>query len=264
MTMKKLTTLLTQQTNKVMRQKSNLLTSLCFQLCLLIPIGVNAQTIPKKPDFLVLNKGASFVGFTGGTSVRESENEIIFGTNLLEQKKEGFNVVFSGGYFYKKDVSLGIGIGFDKFSRSQISENSDGIITNYKEAGSILTSAIFIKNYIPLSSNGRFNLYNLTGLGYSLERKISESFTENVLTRTYTVTNGLRIGLSPGIQVFILKGFATEVGMTIAGLSTSQTKTTENDVTTTNINKVDLNLKINILNINLSFYYYFPTKHYEK
>jgi hypothetical protein len=70
----------------------------------------------------------------------------------------------------------------------------------------------------------------------------------------------LRLGISPGIQVFIVEGFATEVGVNVAGLSGTRKVVTVNGEEDSTVNTADLDLRLNILSLNISFYYYFPNR----
>jgi hypothetical protein len=206
------------------------------------------------------DKGYVFFGATGGASLRESENENALIVNILEQDKKGYNFLVTGGYFITPTLALGGAIRYDESRINKITEDTDGIISNIREAGSIVTSSAYAKFYIPLSPNRRFNLYNIAGFGWISDRYTVENFSQNVLTRTYTNKNTLQLGLSPGIQVFVIDGFATEVGVNVAGFSGSSKKVTVNGDASSTVNTFDLDLQINILTLNISFYYYFPIK----
>jgi len=212
---------------------------------------------PPKPNY---GKGYLFFGATGGASLRSGENENALVFNILEQQKKGYNFLITGGYFVTSNLALGGAIRYDQSRLTKITEDADGIVSNISEAGSVITSSAYAKFFIPLSPNRRFNLYNIAGVGWIADRGIVENLSQNVLTRTYTRTNTIQIGISPGIQVFVIDGFATEVGVNVAGFSGSSKKVTINGDASTAVNSFDLDLKINVLTLNISFYYYFPLK----
>ncbi|WP_300978509.1 hypothetical protein [Flavobacterium sp.] len=91
------------------------------------------------------------------------------------------------------------------------------------------------------------------------ENKVTEKTSNDILTRYYSVTNNYNLGINPGIQVFTIKGFATEVGVNLAGLSHTYKRTTINEVENTVIKSNDLDLKLNILSLNISFFYFFKS-----
>jgi hypothetical protein len=210
-------------------------------------------------QFTNLQKGLAFIGVTGGASTRTSVNEDILILKIIDKQKDGYNIQVNGGYFLSKLFAVGGIIKYDWAKLNQVLENSEGAITYVQEAKSSLGGGVFIKNYIPITPNGRFNLFNVVGLGMNVENKVSEQTTNDILTRYYTITNNYSLGITPGIQVFIIKGFATEVGVNLAGLTHSDKKTTVNQIESTRIKSSDLDLKLNILSLNISFYYFFKT-----
>lgn len=228
---------------------------------LIFPKTINAQssnTIEISP-FTKLQKGIAFIGLTGGANTRTSQNENILITNIIDRQKNGFNIQANGGYFLSNSFAVGAVAKYDWAELNQILENSEGIKTYVKEAKSSLGGGFFIKNYIPITPNGRFNLFNVVGLGVNVENKVSEQTTNDILTRYYTVSNIYNLGINPGIQVFIIKGFATEVGVNLAGFTHNNKTTTVNEIESTKIKSSELDLKLNILSLNVSFYYFFKS-----
>jgi hypothetical protein len=158
----------------------------------------------------------------------------------------------------KPDFAVGAGVRIDQSRLSKTVIDSDGITSNIQEAGSILTSSVYIKNFIGLTANRRINLYNIAGIAWIADRNTAENFSQDLLTRTYTRKNGLQVGISPGVQVFIVDGFATEVGVNVAGFSATRKEVAVNGVVDSKVNTLDIDLRLNILSLNISFFYYFP------
>lgn len=210
------------------------------------------------------DKGYVFFGITGGASLRDSENENVLVVTLKEQQKEGYNFLVTGGYFVKPLLAIGGGMRYDQSRITKVTEDADGVEANVNEAGTAITSSLYVKFFIPLTANKRFNLYNIAGVGWTADRSLVESFSQDVLTRTYNNKNTIQLGLNPGIQVFVVDGFATEIGVNVAGLSGSRKKQSVNGVANSAINTFDVDLKLNILSLSISFYYYFPIKKAEK
>jgi len=215
-----------------------------------------SDSTPKPP----YDKGYVFFGATGGASLRESENEDALFFLIREQQKNGFNVLLTGGYLLTPSMAVGGGLQYDRSSVSKITEDADGIVSDIREAGSIVTTSAYAKFFIPLTPGKRFNLYTIAGLAWVADRNTIENLTQDILTRTYVNKNTIRLGISPGIQVFVVDGFATEVGVNVAGFSGSSKQETVNGVPNSSVNTFDLDLRLNILSLNISFYYYFPIK----
>lgn len=219
-------------------------------------LAQNEGTEEKKSS---LQKGVVYAGFSGGASLRESENENALVVTIQDQSKKGYNLIFSGGYMLKPEFALGAAMRFDQSRLSKTTVDADGITSNVKEAGSILTTSVYVKNFIPLTVNRRINLYNIAGIAWVADRKTSENLSQDVLTRRFTRKNSLQLGISPGIQVFVVDGFATEVGVNVAGFSAARKKVSVNGNDDSSVNTFDLDLRVNILSLSISFYYYFPT-----
>jgi hypothetical protein len=219
-----------------------------------------AQSQNTEQSQALLRKGVAFAGFSGGASLRESENENALVVTIQDQSKKRYNLIFAGGYILKPELAVGVGIRYDQSRISKTVMDFDGITSNIQEAGSILTSSVYVKNFIPLTTNKRINLYNIAGIAWVSDRNTSETFSQDVLTRTYTSKNALQLGISPGIQVFVAKGFATEVGVNVAGLSATRKEVAVNGVDDSSVNTLDLDLRVNILSLSISFYYYFPIR----
>ena len=231
---------------------------MCLFLCMAQGQAQNMATdSSKKAESYYLDKGMAFLGITGGASTRESTNEENFVQKVLEREKNAFNVTLSGGYLLSDHFALGGSLSYDWLRNAQVNEDSDGIQTDVKEASNSITGAVFIKNFIPLSSGGRFNLYNITGMAFEATRSNTETFSQDILNRKYTEAYSVSLGISPGIQVFVMKGFAAEVGVNVAGISTTTTRTTINGESGPVVQSGVLDLKINLLSLKLGFFYYF-------
>lgn len=221
---------------------------------------LNAQNPESDEAPSLLRKGIVFGGFSGGASLRESENENALVVTIQEQSKTGYNLIFAGGYLLKPEFALGAAIRIDQSRLNKTIVDSEGITSDIQEAGSIITSSIFVKAFIPITPNKRINLYNIAGIALVADRNVTENFSQDVLTRTYASKNSLQLGVSPGIQVFIVEGFATEVGVNVAGFSATRKVVNVNGEYDSGVNTFDLDLRVNILSLNISFYYYFPIR----
>lgn len=217
-----------------------------------------SESIDVKKSFL--RKGVVFAGFSGGASLRESENENAIVITIQEQSKKGYNLIFAGGYMLKPEFALGAAMRFDQSLLSKTVVDADGITSKVDQAGSVLTTSVYAKKFIPLTASRRINLYTIAGISWVADRNTSENFSQDVLTRTYTQKDALQLGFSPGIQVFVVDGFATEVGVNVAGFSASQKEISVNGVDDSSVNTFDLDLRLNILSLSIAFYYYFPIR----
>jgi hypothetical protein len=208
-----------------------------------------------------LGKGVVFAGISGGANLRSADNETnLFGGKILDQDKRGFNLLISGGYMILPDFAVGAAWRYDRNKSQRTSEDGDGIASFIQEAGTTITTSVYGKYFIPVTSNRRINLFNIAGVAWVNDRQLTENTSKDILNRTYVLSNKLQLGINPGIQVFVMEGFATEVGVNIGGLSGGKKRSFVNGIESSAVNTFDVDLRINILSMNISFYYYFPTK----
>ena len=86
----------------------------------------------------------------------------------------------------------------------------------------ILQLQFFQRSYRGLDQNGRFGLFNDLVLSYGTSRS-SFSVGEKNLD-AYTNTKKVKLGICPGIMIFILNNISTHVSMSIGGVSFTHTE----------------------------------------
>jgi hypothetical protein len=115
----------------------------------------------------------------------------------------------------------------------------------------------FVRNYIALDSKQRFYLFNQTGIILSKSKGDEQSTTGDITVASTISKRTMGISLSPGLLIFVDKGFAFEVNIPIGGINYGmETKTTTN-LPDAVIKQSNVDLNINILRMNLGFSYYF-------
>jgi hypothetical protein len=234
-----------------------------FCCLMILALNINAQKIKSVQDSIKLKKavslekGTRFATLTFSFSTRNANNNETFLSSVIEQNRHSFDIEAGGGYFLKKYLAAGMNAGYNEVKNQRLLLNSDGSETqnNAFEAGFSLVP--FLDYYIPIDSKQRFYLFSRVQLKYNHSSGVTESTTNNVLNRTFTESNGLGIGLVPGIMVFVVDRFAVTTSVGILGFNyrnviTRQTDKPEGRVTTT-----DFNLRIDILQLNLGFAVYF-------
>jgi len=138
-----------------------------------------------------------------------------------------------------------------------VTENSDGVLTDTKVIDISYTTGVYIKYFTPLSPEERINLFARVGISFGDGRTLQESETSDILTRTFTNYNTINFGIVPGIQVLVAKGFAVEADISIAGLQSSWSNTSINGEPSTDSKATSVSFDINLLSLNIGFYYYF-------
>lgn len=209
---------------------------------------------------LIFRKGTAFVGLSGSAALRGSTNENSLIATILDQEKKGYSITLTGGYFLKNDFAVGGAFDYERNSIERQTIDADNIISDIKEHAAKITTSVYGKQFIHLFTSKRINLYNIYGLAWVYDSKLNETRSQDILTRTFTEVNAFKFGISPGVQVFVIDGFATEVGVNVAGITAGKTTTYVNNQFDGSVNNLNLDLRLNILSLNIGFYYYFNTK----
>jgi hypothetical protein len=205
-----------------------------------------------------LNKGDFMIGGTLGLDLRSAENENQLLQTAVEESKDVFNLRLDGAYALKDDWFVGLGFlwGVTNRSGDYLDPNS-GDLSNVQFRRTSYSFRPFIKNHLPLDRNRRFNLVVQTEMGFSINQSIEESVTNEIVTRKLENELVAGIGVRPGLLAFIMKNFAVEVSVNIAGLGFSVKEISTTDEPDVKVQSAELDLKIDILQLNLGFISYF-------
>lgn len=205
-----------------------------------------------------LTKGRAFVGLSFGADFKNTNDYSFLGmVNIVSEKKSGGQFDLSGGYFLNKYFSLGGTYQYSDYNRTAITEDADGVRTHTEGINRSHTTGVYMKYFTPLNEQERINLFARVGLSYQNERSFVEAMTSDILTRTFQKKNLVYFGIIPGMQVIVAKGFAVEADISIAGLQSSWTNTWVNNEPTSDISSTNISFDINILSLNIGFFYYF-------
>ena len=137
--------------------------------------------------------------------------------------QRAFNVRLEGSYFFKENVSVGLGLqyGEDKadLAANLLNNSYKRHIRNFSRSYGAVG---FIKNHIPISSNNVFYVTNQTELYYGYKNGPSETFIGDILERQYATQHSVGVSIRPGILVFLTDNFAFDLNMGILGFSHSK------------------------------------------
>ena len=220
---------------------------------LLLPLVILGQTEGSR-----LIKGKGFAGLSFGANFKNSNNKNVLGLfNILSEDLNGGNIDLNGGYFFGNYFALGGSIIYKRDKAARLIENSDGTLTDLNSVDVSITTGVYVKFFTPLNDKERINLFAKAGISYSDGRRVEESTTTNILTRKYETYDKINFGIIPGVQVIVAEGFAVEAAISIAGLETAWSNLYINGEPVSDNKSTKVNLEINLLSINIGFYYYF-------
>ena len=208
----------------------------------------------------------------GGTLSAKSNNLSDIDLLVLDVKnfdQRAFNLRLEGSYFYKENVSVGLGLQYGEnkadLLANLLNNSYERDIRNFSRSYGAVG---FIKNHIPISSNNVFYVTNQTELFYGYKSGPSETFIGDILERKYASKHSVGVSIRPGILVFLTDNFAFDLNMGILGFSHSNENVrfqypennppSESNRKEDSRNKsTDLNLKFDLLKLGFGFSYYF-------
>lgn len=208
----------------------------------------------------------------GGTLSAKSNNYSDIDLLIIDVAgfdQRAFNVRLEGSYFYKENVSVGLGL---QYGEDKVELSADLLNNSYnrhiRKFSRSYGALGFIKNHIPISSNNVFYVTNQTEVFYGYKSGPSQTYVGDILERQYAVKHSMGVSIRPGILIFLTDNFAFDLNMGILGLSHSiedisyqypennppSDSNRKNDATN---KSTDLNLKFDLLKIGFGFSYYF-------
>lgn len=249
-------------------------------LSITMSFGMNdAGLLTKKQDSILvpvahsagkrLTKGTWLLGGTLSAKSNSLSDIDLLVVDVENFDQRAFNIRLEGSYFFKENVSVGLGLQFGEDKADLVANLLNNSykrdIRNFSRSYGFLG---FIKNHIPVSSNNVFYVTNQTELFYGYKSGPSETFISDILERQYAEKHSMGISIRPGILVFLTDDFAFDLNMGILGFSHSQEnvayKYPENNPPSESNRKedsknrsTDLNLKFDLLKIGFGFSYYF-------
>ena len=216
-----------------------------------------------------LTKGTWLLGGTLSAKSNNFSDIDLLVVDVEDFDQRAFNVRLEGSYFYKENVSVGLGLQYGENKVDLIANLLDNSYTrnirNFSRSYGVLG---FIKNHIPISSSNVFYVTNQTELYYGFKSGPSETYIGDILERQYAEKHSMGVSIRPGILVFLTDNFAFDLNMGILGFSHSKENVSytypENNPPSESSRKkdgsnksTDLNLKFDLLRIGFGFSYYF-------
>lgn len=227
---------------------------------------VNPDVLKTKPigrydrgiiNYRFIPKGHKIFGITASYSNYDSNDSKMF--NLLEDLNyygKTIRVNPFAGYFYKDNLMLGVKLGYTQ-TIAQLDniglaiEDLDFSLSDMRLSETMYSGTIFHRSYVGLDAGKRFGLFNETNLAFSTGNSSFTRIADNEPVVTETSITEMRLGINPGISVFIMQNVAAEFSFGVAGLTYRHEKQTINQVDSGSRKNSGANFKINLMNINI-------------
>ncbi|WP_281612536.1 hypothetical protein [Flammeovirga sp. SubArs3] len=179
---------------------------------------------------------------------------------------DGYNLNVSPyfAYFVKDNLAIGGRFGYTRGQLNidqlnmDLGDDLSFSINGSSQVSHTYSTSFFMRNYISLGISNRFGLFNEVRLSYSYGQSKELAVGDHKLDirGSYTTTNQVSLGISPGMVAFINNNIAIETSLDVIGINYQWTHQTENQVDqgTRRSGNANFNLDIFTLNIGLSIY----------
>lgn len=160
------------------------------------------------------------------------------------------------GYAIKDNTVVGLKFGYSRISGGINNlalsvEDLDLSLKDIKYTDDSYSFSLFHRSYIGLDPKGLFGLFNETTLGYSTGSTRFSRGADETLKYTDTSINQLKVGINPGIAIFIMPNVGAEISFGVAGFTYNWEKQKKSSGETGKRTNSGANFKINLFNINI-------------
>lgn len=161
------------------------------------------------------------------------------------------------GYFFKDNQAIGMKWGYRQTSgrlENVSVKIDDDVNFSLKDLGlkeEIYSCTFFHRSYIGLDAGKRFGLFNETSLNIGYGKSVFTRGADEALKETTTKILEARLGISPGLAVFIMENVSVECSIGIMGFKYRQEKQTNNLGESGQHLNGGANFKINLFDLNL-------------
>ena len=231
-------------------------------------VPVKQRTSERKRKRMITNyrfvaKGDIAAGLAVSFANYETENSQLF--SLIEDfsgSVSAFAIKPFVAYFYKDNACVGL-----KYSNTKIDADLSSLYVDIDEdlnmslgrtgfSYNLNSVSLIHRSYVGLDSGHRFGLFNETSLGYSWGGMNYLRNLSSGPTQTNTDIHEFRLGLNPGLSVFVMDKFTVEASVGIAGFKMTRKRQTTNGEKSGWRNTFGMDYKFNIFNIQIGLVAY--------
>lgn len=165
----------------------------------------------------------SYLGFSS------QDSELMMLLQNLDAYGRTFSVSPVFSYAVRDNKAVGMKLKYSKtdagVSEADMSLLSDDLsmkVENIQAHSNSIQTSVFYRSYIGLDSKGRFGLFSDISLSYSHSRTSFSYDTESL--GSHTLGNRLKLGIHPGLEVFVMNNVSTHFSIGIGGVSYTNSK----------------------------------------
>lgn len=237
-----------------MHMKTNMIAPLLLLLIAMISApSLRAQS----NNGLDILKGTQNFGLSFSVSAKQVENDDQLFQYVHNSRNNSWNISFEGGYTVADYMNTGLRLSIGQSVEEGIITPLNSTKSNTESFSRAYTVAPYLMTYIPIGKNRFMYLTNRVELLYRYESKLKETVNQELLNRQHYTIHKMGAGFRPGVLVLIQEGFGFEVSLNVLGLTYSVETNTNTNQPDTKKTEADIDLKLDILKLNLGFSIYF-------
>ncbi len=202
------------------------------------------------------DKGSWMIGGTLALHLKNTSGKNQLIRYVEEDNNYEFAVNIYGAYAFADQNFAGLSLLYGQSKSDGTYENSDGQIYNEQFFGNQYSFRPFLKNLTPLDKKGRFNIVTQIEIWNQIDQGITETIINEEVTRKQSIKYTGLLGVRPGISVFVLQNVAFETTLNVAGVKYSYEKTTITNLPDSKTTTASVDLKIDILQLNIGIFVY--------
>lgn len=227
----------------------------CF---LLFPFGTCAQNEQNdSEDTPMVAKGRFYTNLAFSLDQRNAENEDQLLRQVIDQDKLNFRITSATGYALKDNFTIGLGLSYGRQQQDITFINDDDQEQTNRSLGHDVSFVPNIRQYVPV--NKSFQIFVQADFRFSIGEELTRKFLPNEIEKVESNFLETRLGVTPGAVLFFNRNWAFETSVGLVGLSSKWSEETVNndEANKARITENNIDLKLNLLSLNLGVAYYF-------
>jgi len=226
--------------------------------CFLLGTAFAQEDVSGETESYAITPGRGYGVLTFSLDQRNAQNENQLFRTVIDQDKVNYRVTASGGYALKNNFTVGLGLSYGRQREDITFLNEDEEEITSKSLGQDVSFIPNIRKYVPLGA-GKLQIFIQTDLRISLGESLQRDFLPAEIEKVEENFTELKLGVQPGVVLFFTRNWAFEASVGIAGVTTRWSTKTFNDdqANQAKIQESNIDLKLNLLALNLGVAYYF-------
>lgn len=208
-------------------------------------------------NFLFIPKGQwSFGLMASYGEFNTNDVQLLSVIDDLDMKIKAYSLKPSIAYFFRNNQSIGVRFNYTRQELDlgglsvDFSDDINFAISDVSYYSTTYTSAITYRNYVGLSTERRFGVFNEVELAFGGGSSRFKRYYDSEIRDTRTNIMSASLNFSPGVCVFIMDNVCFNVSFGVFGLNFKHERQTTNGIDEGSRFASGANFKFNIFNIN--------------